>query len=431
MAMRILKAEMAASLIKSGNKIFIQTAAAAPQKLIKALVDRADELQDITIYQMHTEGPAPYGDPGMEKTFTVNCFFVGSNLRKAVQDGRANYIPVFLSEIPGLFRKKIISVDCALIHVSPPDAHGYCSLGVSVDIAPAVLENTPCIIAQVNPKMPRTYGDTMIHVSRLNALVEADDNIHEIELAIPDEVTTKIGAQVASLVEDGSTLQMGIGSIPNAVLARLGNYKKLGIHTEMFSDGIIDLVEKGVITGELKRKRKNKIVSSFLLGSKKLYQFVHENPIVEMLDVGYVNDVAIIRQNQKVMAINSAIEVDLTGQVCADSIGQKIYSGVGGQIDFMRGAAYSEGGKPIIALPSVTAKGESKIVSTLKIGAGVVTTRANVHYVITEYGIAHLYGKNLKQRARALIDIAHPDQREKLEAQASPLLQTNQHYFQR
>lgn len=421
---------MAAHLIKSGSKIFIQTAAAAPQRLIRALVDRADELKDITIYQMHTEGPAPYGDPGMEKTFNVNCFFVGSNLRKAVQEGRANYIPVFLSEIPGLFRKKIISVDCALIHVSPPDAHGYCSLGVSVDIAPAVLENTPCIIAQVNPKMPRTYGDTMVHLSELTALVEADDDIHEIELAVPDEVTNRIGAEVASLVEDGSTLQMGIGSIPNAVLARLGNYKKLGIHTEMFSDGIIDLVEKGVITGEMKRKRKNKIVSSFLLGTKRLYQFVHENPIVEMLDVAYVNDVATIRQNQKVIGINSAIEVDLTGQVCADSIGQKIYSGVGGQIDFMRGAAYSQGGKPIIALPSVTAKGESKIVSTLKIGAGVVTTRANVQYVVTEYGIAHLYGKNLKQRALALIDIAHPDHREKLETQARPLLHANEYYFQ-
>jgi acyl-CoA hydrolase len=430
MSIHFVKPEVAASLIKSGSNIFIQTAAAAPLRLINALVDRAEELKDISIYQMHTEGPAPYAEPGMEKTFSVNCFFVGANLRKAVQEGRADYIPVFLSEIPALFRKKIIPIDCALIHVSPPDAHGYCSLGVSIDIAPAVLENVRCIIAQVNPKMPRTYGDSMVHVNDLNAIVETEDDIYEIEMTEPDEITSKIGAMVASLVDDGATLQMGIGNIPNAVLACLSNHKKLGIHTEMFSDGIIDLVEKGVITGELKRKRKNKIVSSFLLGTKRLYQFVHENPIVEMLDIGYVNDVHVIRQNQKAVAINSAIEVDLTGQVCADSIGQKIFSGVGGQMDFMRGAAYSEGGRPVIAMPSLTSKGESKIVQSLKEGAGVVTTRANVHYIVTEYGIAHLYGKNLQQRAKALIDIAHPDHREKLEYHAQHLLKANQYFFQ-
>lgn len=425
-----IQANEAISLIKPGNNIFIQTAAAAPLQLINALVERADALKDITIYQMHTEGPAPYAAPGMEHVFKVNCFFIGSNLRKAVQERRADYIPVFLSEIPGLFRKKIIHIDCALIHVSPPDSHGYCSLGVSVDIAPAVLENAKCIIAQVNPNMPRTYGDSMIHSSRIHAVVEANDEIYEAEVGVPDELNSKIGEHVASLIEDGATLQMGIGNIPNAVLSRLSNHKRLGIHTEMFSDGIIELVEKGVITGEMKKKRRNKIVSSFLLGTKRLYQFVHENPIIEMLEIGYVNDVHVIRQNPRVTAINSAIEVDLTGQVCADSIGSKMFSGVGGQMDFMRGAASSEGGKPIIAMPSLTAKGETKIVNVLKQGAGVVTTRANVHYIVTEFGIADLYGKNLRDRAVALINIAHPSQRETLEQNAHVLLSANQYFFQ-
>ena len=408
-------------MVKSGHHLFIQTGAAAPQQLIRGLMERADQLRDITIYQMHTEGKAPYGDPKWKDVFKVNCFFIGSNMRKAVQEGRADYIPLFLSEIPSLFRNKIIPIDVALIHVSVPDKNGYCSLGVSVDIAPAVLETASFIIAQVNPNMPRTYGDSMIHISRINALVDVDDEMLCTEMSEPDDLNTKIAENVASLIEDGSTLQMGIGRIPNAVLKSLSGHRKLGIHTEMFSDGVIDLIESGVITGEMKKKRRYKVVSSFMLGSQKLYQFVDDNPIIEMLDIGYVNDVHIIRQNPKVVAINCAIEIDLTGQVCADSIGPKMYSGVGGQMDFMRGASLSEGGKPIIAIPSITAKGVSKIVPILKAGAGVVTTRANVHYIVTEYGIAYLYGKNLKERAKALINIAHPDHREALAAEAFQL----------
>ncbi|HEY4964827.1 MAG TPA: acetyl-CoA hydrolase/transferase C-terminal domain-containing protein [Puia sp.] len=413
--------ENALSGIKSGSNIFIQTGAAAPQLLIRGLMDRAAGLHDMTIYQMHTEGIAPYGDPEWQSVFKVNCFFIGANLRKAVQEKRADYIPLFLSEIPSLFRKKIIPIDVALIHVSTPDKQGYCSLGVSVDIAPAVLEHAGLVIAQVNPQMPRTFGDAIIHSSRIDAMVEVNEPILEAHTVEPDELNTKIAKHVASLIEDGSTLQMGIGKIPNAVLKSLEGHRRLGIHTEMFSDGIIDLVERGVITGEMKKKRRFKIVSSFMIGTKKLYGFVNDNPMIEMLDIGYVNDVHIIRQNPRVAAINCALEIDLTGQVCADSIGPKMYSGVGGQIDFMRGASLSEGGKPIIAMPSTTTRGESKIVPFLKPGAGVVTTRANVHYIVTEYGIAYLYGKNLTERTKALIHIAHPDHREKLSEAAFAL----------
>jgi 4-hydroxybutyrate CoA-transferase len=419
--------EEAVGLIKSGSHIFIQTAAAAPQQLIKAFTARAHELSDITIYQMHTEGEAPYAAPEFADIFQVNCFFIGANLRKAVQEGRAQYIPVFLSEIPALFRKKAIEIDYALIHVSPPDGHGFCSLGVSVDIAPAALETAKYIIAQVNPNMPRTHGGGFIHESRIDAMVQVSDDILEAEIQKPNAMVCKIAEHVSSLIEDGATLQMGIGSIPNAVLSMLGNHRKLGIHTEMFSDGIIDLIESGVITGELKKKHPYKIVAGFMLGTKQLYQFVHDNPLIEMLDIGYVNDTHIIRQNPKVTAINSAVEVDLTGQICADSIGSKMYSGVGGQMDFMRGASLSEGGKPIIAMPSITAKGESKITATLKPGAGVVTTRAHVHYIVTEYGIAYVYGKNLKDRAASLIKIAHPSHRERLEEEAHSYFKINRH----
>ena len=411
-----LTSAQAVRQIMAGSNLFIQTAAAAPQQLIKALAARAGELKNVSIYQMHTEGEAPYAASGMEDVFRVKCFFIGANLRKAVQEGRADYIPVFLSEIPALFRSGEIKIDFALIQVSPPDEHGFCSLGVSVDIAPAVLETAGCIIAQVNPNMPRTHGGGFIHKSKISTLVEVDDEIPEVKTEEVDALTCSIGRHVASLIEDGATLQMGIGKIPNAVLSMLGGHKKLGIHTEMFSDGIIDLIQAGVITGELKKKHQYKIVSSFMLGTKRLYQFVHDNPLIEMLDIGYVNDTHVIRQNPKVTAINSALEVDITGQICADSIGPKMYSGVGGQMDFMRGASLSEGGKPIIALPSTTSKGESKIVSMLKPGAGVVTTRAHVHYVVTEYGIAYLHGKTLKERAKALIDIAHPMHREDLSA---------------
>ena len=420
----------AIGLIKPGSKLFIQSAAAAPQQLIKGLISRAHQLSNITIYQMHTEGEAPYATPEFQDIFKVNCFFIGANLRKAVQEKRADYIPVFLSEIPALFRKKIIQIDFALIHVSPPDAHGYCSLGVSVDIAPAVLETARFIIAQVNPNMPRTYGDGFIHVSRIDALVEVSDEILQAVIEKPDVLNCKIATNVASLIEDGATLQMGIGKIPNAVLGMLSSHKRLGIHTEMFSDGIIDLINAGVITGEMKKKRKYKVVSSFMVGTNRLYKFVNDNPIIEMLDIAYVNEVHVIRQNPKVTAINSALEIDLTGQICADSIGTKMYSGVGGQMDFMRGASLSEGGKPIISMASTTAKGESKIVPVLKPGAGVVTTRAHVHYIVTEYGVANLYGKNLKDRAKALIEIAHPIHREKLEEAAHVFTKANYYPLQ-
>ncbi len=410
--------EEAIGLVKSGSNIFIQTAAAAPQQLIKALADRVHELKDINIYQMHTEGEAPYAAPGFEEVFHVNCFFIGANLRKAVQEGRAQYIPVFLSEIPSLFRRKIIPIDYSFIHVSPPDEHGFCSLGVSVDIAPAALESSKYIIAQVNPNMPRTHGGGFIHASKIDAMVEVEDPILEMSFGKPDELNRRIAGNVASLIEDGATLQMGIGNIPNAVLSMLGDRKKLGIHTEMFSDGIIDLIEMGVITGELKRKHPYKVVSGFMLGTRRLYNFVHDNPLIEMLDIGYVNETHVIRQNPRVTAINSAVEVDITGQVCADSIGSRMYSGVGGQMDFVRGATLSEGGKAIIAMPSVTPKGESKITSILKPGAGVVTTRAHVHYIVTENGIANLYGKNLKERAASLIKIAHPSHQARLEEEA-------------
>ncbi len=408
--------EEAASMITSGSNVFVQTGAAAPQHLIKELSGRVHELSNVTIYQMHTEGDASYADH--PEVFTVNCFFIGANLRKAVQQHRAHYIPVFLSEIPALFRKGIIPIDFALVHVSPPDEHGYCSLGVSVDIAPAVLSVARHIIAQVNPHMPRTYGDALIHASKIHTMVRVIDEIPEIKTEAPDPVTYKIAENVSSLIEDGATLQMGIGKIPNAVLGMLSSHRKLGIHTEMFSDGLIDLIESGAITGELKKKRKGKIVSSFLLGTQRLYNYVNDHPLFEMLDIGYVNDVHVIRQNPKVTAINSAIEIDLTGQICADSIGSKMFSGVGGQMDFMRGASLSEGGKPIIALSSITSSGESKIMPFLKKGAGVVTTRAHAQYVVTEYGIANLYAKNLQERAKALINIAHPAHREYLEREA-------------
>ena len=411
-------AQEALKAVKSGDRIFIHSVAAAPPALVQALADRGDELRDVNIYHLHTEGPAPYADEIYQDSFTVNAMFIGKNVRKAIQQGRGNYIPIFLSEVPYLFRKRIIPLDVALITVSPPDQHGFCSLGTSVDASKAAIESAKLVIAQVNKHMPRTHGDGLIHVSNLDYTVEEHTPLYE---AIPeplDDAQLKIGEYVAGLVDDGATLQMGIGAIPNAVLANLTNHKDLGIHTEMFSDGVLPLVESGVINGKCKKKHRGKIVATFVMGSKKLYDFVHDNPLISMLECSYVNDTAIIRQNQKVTAINSAIEIDFTGQVCADSIGRTMYSGVGGQMDFIRGASLSDGGKPIIALPSATAKGISRIVPTLNEGAGVVTTRSHVHYVVTEYGVANLYGKSLKQRTKALIEIAHPDHREYLDKQA-------------
>ena len=413
--------EEALRCINSNERIFIQGAAATPVALIEALTRRHDELRNVEIVHMHTEGDASYARAEYKSSFHVNGFFIGQNLRSYVDHSNVQYIPVFLSEIPLLFRKGIMPIDAALIQVSAPDQHGFCSLGVSVDVAKAATDVAKKIIALVNPNMPRSHGDGQIHSSRFTAAVYTEEKIFEASKAESSFTEIAIGKNIASIVEDGATLQLGIGGIPNAVLQCLGDHKDLGIHTEMFSDGVLPLVEKGVINGRLKKNHPGKIVSSFAIGTRKLYDFIHDNPMVAMLDMGYVNDASVIRRNDKVTAINSAVEIDLTGQVCSDSIGHNIISGVGGQMDFIRGASLSEGGKPIIALGSVTGKGVSKIVSVLKPGAGVVTTRAHVHYVVTEFGIADLYGKNISQRAKSLIAIAHPDHREELEGKAFEL----------
>ncbi len=415
---RTVTAEEAVAVIKSGARVFVHSVAAAPSRLIEAMTARAEELRVVEIVSLHTEGPAPYAAPEMAKSFRVNALFVGANVRRAVEEGRADYLPVFLSEVPSLFRSGILPLDVALVHVSPPDRHGFCSLGVSVDVSRAAVQTARTVIAQVNPRMPRSLGDGLIHVDQIDYMVEVDEPIHELPPTALTAEERAIGRHCAELVDDGATLQIGIGAIPQATLAALGDHHRLGIHTEMISDGVVDLVEKGVITGELKRIQPGRIVASFALGSKRLYDFLDDNPLVAMLDIGFVNETAVIRQNTKVTAINSAIEVDITGQVCADSIGDRQYSGVGGQMDFIRGAALSEGGKPIIALHSVTSSGESRIVSMLKPAAGVVTTRAHVHFVVTEHGIADLFGKNLRQRAAALIAIAHPSHRDGLAAEA-------------
>ncbi|MCG9894207.1 MAG: hypothetical protein MH204_01870 [Fimbriimonadaceae bacterium] len=410
----------AVKCIKSGDRVFIHGMAAAPQPLIQAMTDRAPELRNVEIVHLHTEGPAPYSAPEMAESFFVNNLFIGANVRQAVRDGRADYVPVFLSEVPVLFRQGVLPLDVALMTVAPPDSHGYVSLGVSVDAALAAVESAKIKIALINPNMPYTLGDGCVPLSMFDYVVEGDATPLASHVgADPDDVERKIGTLVAGLVEDGATLQMGIGAIPNAVLAALTNHKGLGIHTEMFSDGVIPLVEKGVITGEHKSIHPFRIVAGFVSGSEKIYRFVDRNPQVLMRDIAFVNDTSVIRKLNKMTAINSAIEIDLTGQICADSIGGTMFSGVGGQMDFVRGASLSKGGKPIFALPSRTAKGVPRIVPFLKEGAGVVTTRAHVHWVVTEYGVADLYGKNLRQRAKALIEIAHPDDRAALEEAAA------------
>jgi acyl-CoA hydrolase len=360
------------------------------------------------------EGVAPYADPKYKDSFHVNSFFIGGNVRHTLQAGNGSYTPVFLSELPLLFKKGIVPLDVALIQVSPPDKHGYCSLGVTIGATLAAIDAAKHVIAQINPQMPRTHGAGIIHISELDTFVEVDEPIMEHQTGTPSDVEQKIGDYIAELIEDRSTLQMGVGNIPNAVLHRLGNHKNLGLHTEMFSDGVIDLILKDVINGNFKGVSPGRAMATFLMGSRKLYDYVDDNPFIEMREADYVNDVYMIRQNPRMVAINSAIEVDLTGQVCADSIGTRMYSGVGGQMDFIRGASLSDGGKAIIALPSVTKRGDSRIVPFLKPGAGVVTTRAHVHYVVTEYGVANLYGKTIENRIEALAGIAHPDHREKI-----------------
>lgn len=412
---KAVSAAEAVKVIKSHDRIYIHAAAAAPQELINAMAARHEELRGVEVCQLHTEGEAPYADPKYKDSFHVNSLFIGANVRHTLKAGNGSYTPVFLSEVPNLFKRNILPVDVALIQVSPPDKHGYCSLGVSLEAILAVIDNAKHVIAQINEQMPRVHGEGIIHISELDTFVEVNMPIHEHFLAEPTPIEDKIGGFIAELIEDRSTLQMGIGSIPNAVLHKLGNHKDLGLHTEMFSDGVIDLILKNVINGNYKGVNAGRALATFLMGSKRLYDYVDDNPFVELRSCNYVNDVSVIRQNPRMVSINSAIQVDLTGQVCADSIGGRLYSGVGGQMDFIRGASLSDGGKAIIAIPSTTQNGISRIVPFLNKGAGVVTTRAHVQYIVTEYGVANLYGKTIKQRVKELIKISHPDHREVIE----------------
>ena len=406
----------AVRLIKSGNRVFIHGSAATPVCLVKAMLQRYWELTNVELVSITNMGDLDFCTPEFSKSFFFNSLFVSANTRDVVNSDHGDYVPVFLSQIPQLFKRNILPIDVALIQVSPPDKHGYCSLGTSVDIAKAAVDTAKVIIAQVNPRMPRTHGDGFLHTSRFDAMVWHEAELPEIDYSSKaNDAIRRIGKNVASLIEDGATIQLGIGSIPDQVLKNLTGHKNLGLHTEMLSDGVIPLIEKGIIDNSKKKLNIGKSVTGFMAGTRKLYDFVDDNPQVNVLDIEYVNDTSVIRQNPKATAINSAIEVDLTGQVCADSIGAYQFSGIGGQMDFIRGASLSDGGKPIIALPSITSKGESRIVPFLKEGAGVVTTRGHVHWVVTEYGYVDLFGKNMKQRGKSLISIAHPDHQEILE----------------
>ncbi|MEO0136997.1 MAG: acetyl-CoA hydrolase/transferase C-terminal domain-containing protein [candidate division WOR-3 bacterium] len=411
--------EEAVSVVKSNDRIYISGNAATPMTLTQALAMRKDELHNVEVVHVLLFGDDPLSKPGMEGHFRHNSLFVGPGDRAAVNEGRADYIPIFLYEIPNLFYSGLLPLDVAFLHLSPPDEHGFMSFGVECLASKAAAETAKIVVAQVNEKMPRTLGDSFIHISRVHKIVEVSVDLPELEPVPFTEVERKIGEHIANLVEDGSTLQLGIGGIPNAALKAMFDKKDLGVHTEMVSDSIMEAIEAGVITGAKKTLHPYKVVATFYLGSRRLYEFIDNNPIFETHPTNYTNHPTVIARNDKMVAINSAIEVDITGQVCSDSIGTKIYSGFGGQVDFIRGAAQSKGGKPIIALPS-TAKNDtiSKIVPTLQVGAGVVTTRADVHYVVTEYGVAYLHGKNLRQRAEALINIAHPKFRPWLEEEA-------------
>ncbi|MEA3503690.1 MAG: acetyl-CoA hydrolase/transferase C-terminal domain-containing protein [Bacteroidota bacterium] len=417
---KIVSAEEAVKVIKSGDRIHMHSVSCAPQKLITAMCERGrrKEFYNVKIQHLHIEGPAPYSAPEFEGIFQLESFFVGHNVRKDTQAGYADYIPVFLHETQRLIREGYTKVNIAMVQVSTPDKHGYVSLGTSVDATLAAVQTADTVIAVINPNMPRALGDAMIKTSCIDIFCEDKTPLIEAIFGEPTEIEAKIGQNAANLIEDGATLQMGIGAIPNAVLTQLGNHKNLGIHTEMFADGVLPLVEKGIINGSKKGIDVGKMTSTFLMGSKTLYDFVDDNPGVVMKDVGYTNDINMISLNPKVTAINSALQVDLTGQVCSDSIGTKFYSGVGGQIDFIRGASMSKGGKPIIAMPSVTAKGVSKIAPVLLSGAGVVTTRSNMHWLVTEYGAVNLYGRTLQDRAKLIISISHPDHRESLDRAA-------------
>ena len=408
--------EAAVKLVESNSRVFLHGGAATPLRLINTLLHRAGSINNVELVAISTHGKIEWNRPEVLERFYLNSLFVSENIRGWANSDHGQYLPVFLSEIPQLFDKKVLPIDCALLQVSPPDIHGYCTLGTSADIAISAARNAKKIIAQVNPRMPRVLGEGIIHISRFDAMVWDESELPEVNYALKaDDTAKKIGARVASIIEDGATLQMGIGAIPDSVLAALTGHKNLGVHTEMLSDGVIPLIESGVINNSQKKVLPGRTVSSFILGTRKIYDFVDNNISVNCLSSSLVNDANTISRNPKVAAINSAIEIDLTGQVCADSIGTYQYSGIGGQMDFMRGAAMSDGGKPIIAMPSVTATGISRIVANLKEGAGVVTTRGHIHYVATEYGIVNLYGKNMEQRAALLISIAHPNHRESLE----------------
>ena len=415
-----VSAEEAVKVVKSGDHIHLSSVASTPHQLIEALCKRGEsgELQDVRIHHLHTEGSAPYTDPKFDGVFFHQAFFVGGNVRKSVQAGYSDYIPVLLSETQKLYRCGALQCDVAMVQVCPPDKHGFVSLGTSVDATLAAIECARTVIAVVNPHVPRAWGDAMIPMDMIDIFVEGNDPLEPAHFSAPNEVETAIGKHCAALIDDGACLQMGIGAIPNAVLAQLGNHKNLGVHTEMFADGTLELVEKGVINCSNKVTDRGKLVSTFLMGSQKVYDFIDDNPMVAMMDVGYTNDPYVIARNPKMTAINSALQIDLTGQVCADSIGLKFYSGVGGQMDFIYGASLAPQGKAIIAMPSTTNKGGSKIAPVITEGGGVVTSRPHVHYVVTEYGAVDLYGKSLQERAKLLISIAHPDHREELDRAA-------------
>lgn len=416
---RYVSAEEAISVIKSGDKIFLHGSACTPNFLVDELARQANRLKNVEVVSITVQGNVECAKPQYADSFHINSLFVSTPVRNAVNGGNGDYVPIFLSEIPRLFKSKILPLDVAIVTVSPPDKHGYCTLGTSIDVARSAVDSAKIIIAQVNPKMPKTHGDGLIHVNRIAKMVWHEEELLTIDYASKvTDIERQIGKNIAELIDDRSTLQMGIGTIPDAVLQCLKNHKDLGIHTEMLSDGAVELIKNDIITNKYKGTHNNRTVTSFCFGTKKLYDFVDNNPSIEFMDVEYVNFPINIMKNHKLTAINSAIEIDFTGQVCADSIGTYQYSGIGGQMDFMRGAALSEGGKPIIAISARTKKGVSRIVPCLKEGAGVVTTRGHIHYVVTEYGTAYLYGKSFKQRTKALINIAHPDDREQLERAA-------------
>ena len=422
MHMKVVSATDAVVGLRSGQQLFVHGGAASPSVLLDALVARAAELRDVGVIHIHTEGPAPHLAPDMAESFRHRALFIGANARAAVNEGRADYVPVFLSDIPELFASGLQPLDAAFINVTPPDAHGYCSLGTSVDAVHAAIHAAETVIAQLNRSMPRTLGDSFVHVSQIDLAVEVDQPPHEHRLPQVGDDERRIGSYVADLVPDRATIQMGIGSIPTAVALALREKRDLGVHTELLTDPVIDLVEAGAVTGEAKEINRGKIVTAFLMGSQRLYDFVHDNPMIEMRPVDYTNDTSVIRRFGKMVAVNSAISVDLTGQVCADSIGTRFYSGVGGQMDFMRGAALAPEGRAIIALPSRAVGGAvSRIVPVLAPGAGVVTSRAHVRTVVTEFGVAELFGRSIRERVAALIAIAHPDFRDDLAREAHRL----------